>query len=129
MLLTAIISSTIMQTEPVVSLWLVKVLLPYFFLIPLCHYLGMSTLVPIDNIDLEGITKCSSGLDRIIIYAMEQTKSFDTKVVADFLMNMESPIPGITGPLQFAKDGNRVGSSYMTFEIQADGSYKVVHAQ
>jgi branched-chain amino acid transport system substrate-binding protein len=66
---------------------------------------------------------------RAIIYAMEQTKSFDTKVVADFLMNMESPIPGITGPLQFAKDGNRVGSSYMTFEIQADGSYKVVHAQ
>ncbi len=66
---------------------------------------------------------------RAIIHAMEQTKSFDTKKVADYLMNMKEPLPGITGPLQFAKDGNRIGSSYMTFEIQADGSYKVVHKQ
>ncbi|MCK4621123.1 MAG: branched-chain amino acid ABC transporter substrate-binding protein [Desulfuromonadales bacterium] len=66
---------------------------------------------------------------RAIIHAMEQTKSFDTKKAADYLMNMKEPLPGITGPLQFAKDGNRIGSSYMTFEIQADGSYKVVHKQ
>ncbi|MCF6179376.1 MAG: branched-chain amino acid ABC transporter substrate-binding protein [Geopsychrobacter sp.] len=66
---------------------------------------------------------------RAIIYAMEQTGSFDTKKAADYLMNMSEPMPGITGPLQFAKDGNRIGSSYMTFEIQADGSYKVDYAQ
>ena len=66
---------------------------------------------------------------RAIIHAMEQNQSFDTKKAADFLMSMTEPLPGITGPLQFAKDGNRVGSSYMTFEIQADGSYKVAHAQ
>ena len=66
---------------------------------------------------------------RAIIHAMEQTKSFDTKKAADYLMNMKEPLPGITGPLQFAKDGNRIGSSYMAFEIQADGSYKVAHAQ
>lgn len=66
---------------------------------------------------------------RAIVHAMEETKSFDTKVVADYLMSMTAPMPGITGPLQFAKDGNRVGSSYMTFEVQADGKYKVVHAQ
>lgn len=66
---------------------------------------------------------------RAIIYGMEQTKSFDNKKVANFLMNMDKPFPGITGPLQFAKDGNRIGSSYMTFEIQADNSYKVVYAQ
>jgi len=66
---------------------------------------------------------------RAIIYAMEQNNSFDTKKASDFLLNMTEPIPGITGPLQFAKDGNRIGSSYMTFEIQADNSYKVVHAQ
>lgn len=64
-----------------------------------------------------------------IIHAMEQNKSFDTKKAADYLMNMTQPINGITGPLQFAKDGNRIGSSYMTFEIQADSSYKVVHKQ
>jgi branched-chain amino acid transport system substrate-binding protein len=66
---------------------------------------------------------------RAIIHAMEQTKSFDTKQAADYLMSMKEPLPGITGPLQFAKDGNRVGSSYMTFEIQPDGSYKVAYAQ
>ncbi|MDX2493398.1 MAG: branched-chain amino acid ABC transporter substrate-binding protein [Desulfuromusa sp.] len=66
---------------------------------------------------------------RAIIYAMEQTKSFDTKTAVDYLHNMTEPMAGITGPLQFAKDGNRIGSSYMTFEIQADNSYKVVHAQ
>ncbi len=66
---------------------------------------------------------------RAIIHAMEQNNSFDTKKAADYLTSMTEPIPGITGPLQFAKDGNRIGSSYMTFEIQADNSYKVVHAQ
>lgn len=64
-----------------------------------------------------------------IIHAMEKNKSFDTKKAADFLISMKEPIPGITGPLQFAKDGNRIGSSYMTFEIQSDNSYKVVYAQ
>jgi len=66
---------------------------------------------------------------RAIIHAMEQTKSFDTKKAADYLMSMTEPLPGVTGPLQFAKDGNRIGSSYMAFEIQADGSYKIAHAQ
>ncbi len=66
---------------------------------------------------------------RAIIYAMEQTKSFDNKTVANYLMSMDKPLPGVTGPLQFAKDGNRIGSSYMTFEIQGDNSYKVVYAQ
>ena len=64
-----------------------------------------------------------------IIHAMEENKSFDTKKAADYLMNMKAPINGMTGPLQFAKDGNRVGSSYMAFEIQADGKYKVVYHQ
>jgi branched-chain amino acid transport system substrate-binding protein len=66
---------------------------------------------------------------RAIVYAMEQTQSFDNKKVADYLMSMDKPLPGVTGPLQFAKDGNRIGSSYMTFEIQGDNSYKVVYAQ
>ncbi len=66
---------------------------------------------------------------RAIIHAMEQNKSFDTRKAADYLMSMAKPMPGITGPLQFAKDGNRIGSSYMTFEIQSDGKYKVAHAQ
>lgn len=66
---------------------------------------------------------------RAIIHGMEQTKSFDTKKVSEYLRSMDKPLPGITGPLQFAKDGNRIGSSYMTFEIQGDNSYKVIYAQ
>ncbi|MBD1400608.1 branched-chain amino acid ABC transporter substrate-binding protein [Pelovirga terrestris] len=66
---------------------------------------------------------------RAIIHAMEQNKSFDTRQAVEYLWNMDEPIEGITGPLKFAKDGNRIGSSYMTFEIQADGSYKIAHQQ
>ena len=66
---------------------------------------------------------------RAIIHGMEQSKSFDTKKVSEYLRSMDKALPGITGPLQFAKDGNRIGSSYMTFEIQADNNYKVVYAQ
>ena len=66
---------------------------------------------------------------RAIIDAMEQAQTFDTKEVYNYLVQKEEPLPGITGPVKFAADGNRVGSSYMTFEIQADGSYEVAHAQ
>ncbi len=66
---------------------------------------------------------------RIILHAMKEAKTTDTKKVFEYLMAMDKPLPGVTGPLKFAKDGNRVGSSYMTFEIQGDDSYKVVHAQ
>lgn len=66
---------------------------------------------------------------RAIVDAMEQAQTFDTKAVYDYLIAKEEPLPGITGPVKFAEDGNRVGSSYMTFEVQADGSYEVAHAQ
>lgn len=66
---------------------------------------------------------------RAIVDAMEQAQTFDTKEVYNYLVDKQEPLPGITGPVKFAADGNRVGSSYMTFEVQADGSYEVVHAQ
>ena len=62
---------------------------------------------------------------RAFIHAMESNKSFDTKKAADFLHSMKD-YPGITGPISFAPDGNRVGSGYMTYEIQKDNSYKIV---
>ena len=46
---------------------------------------------------------------RAIIHAMEQNKDFDTKKAVDFLHNMSTPLDGITGPIAFAKDGNRKG--------------------
>ena len=60
---------------------------------------------------------------RAIIHAMKQNKSFDTKKAADYLHNMKEPLPGITGPIAFAKDGNRKGGAYVVKKVQADGTY------
>lgn len=65
---------------------------------------------------------------RAFIHAMEETKSFDTKKAADYLHTLKD-YPGITGPISFAADGNRTGSGYMAYEIQKDGSYKIVYKQ
>ncbi len=66
---------------------------------------------------------------RAIIHAMEQNQSFDTKKAAEYLHNMEEPLPGITGPIAFAKDGNRKGGAYVVKKIQADGSYSHEYVQ
>ncbi len=66
---------------------------------------------------------------RAIVDAMQQAQTTDTKEVYNYLIQKKEPLPGITGPIQFAADGNRVGSSYMTFKVQADGRYEVAHAQ
>jgi len=66
---------------------------------------------------------------RAIIYAMEQTKSFDTKKAAEYLKNMKKPLPGITGPIAFAADGNRLGGTYVTFKIQKNGKFAVDYIQ
>jgi branched-chain amino acid transport system substrate-binding protein len=60
---------------------------------------------------------------RAIIHGMEQTKSFDTKKVADYLHNLKEPLEGITGKIAFAKDGNRKGGAYVVKKVQADGTY------
>lgn len=62
---------------------------------------------------------------RAFIHAMEENKSFDTKKAAEYLHKLKD-YQGITGPISFAPDGNRVGSGYMVYEIQKDGNYKIV---
>ncbi len=66
---------------------------------------------------------------RAIIHAMEQNKSFDTKQAADYLHNLQEPLPGITGPIAFSKDGNRKGGAYVVKKIQADGTYHNEYVQ
>jgi branched-chain amino acid transport system substrate-binding protein len=66
---------------------------------------------------------------RAIIHAMEQNKSFDTKQAVDYLQNMKEPLQGITGPIAFAKDGNRKGGAYVVKKVQADGSYSNEYVQ
>lgn len=65
---------------------------------------------------------------RAFIHAMESNKSFDTKKAAEFLHNLKD-YPGITGNISFAPDGNRIGSGYMTYKVQKDGSYEIVYKQ
>lgn len=66
---------------------------------------------------------------RAILYAMEQNGTTDTKKAAEYLHNTMKDYPGITGPITFAKDGNRVGSLYMAYLVQPDGSYRIVYRQ
>ena len=63
---------------------------------------------------------------RAILHVMEQTKSEDTKVIAEGLHKLKD-FPGITGPVTFREDGERIGGGYMTYEVQADKSYKIVY--
>lgn len=60
---------------------------------------------------------------RAILHAFEQNGDTDTKKAADYLHNLAQPLDGITGPIAFAKDGNRKGGAYVVKKIQADGSY------
>ncbi|AXX87202.1 branched-chain amino acid ABC transporter substrate-binding protein [Malaciobacter marinus] len=62
---------------------------------------------------------------RAIMHGVEQTKSFDTKKISDFLHNLKD-FPGITGPVTFREDGERIGAKFIVYEIQKDGSYKVL---
>jgi branched-chain amino acid transport system substrate-binding protein len=66
---------------------------------------------------------------RAIIHAMEQNKSFDTKQAVEYLQNMKEPLEGITGPIAFAKDGNRIGGAYVVKKIEADGAYAIEYVQ
>ena len=62
---------------------------------------------------------------RAIIHGVEQTKSFDTKKISDFLHTLKD-FEGITGPVTFREDGERIGAKFMVYQIQKNGSYKVI---
>lgn len=55
--------------------------------------------------------------------AIEKTGSTDTKVLSKWLHSNE--IDGMSGKLKWDKKGERVGSTFMVYDINADGSYKV----
>jgi len=66
---------------------------------------------------------------RVILYAIQQTKSLDTKKIADYLHNDLKNFPGITGPISFAKNGERIGSAYMAYRIGPDLKYHIVYKE
>jgi branched-chain amino acid transport system substrate-binding protein len=63
---------------------------------------------------------------RAIVHAVEMTKSEDTKVISDYLHTLRD-FPGITGPVSFREDGERINTKFNVYEVQADNSYKIVN--
>jgi len=66
---------------------------------------------------------------RAILYAIEQTKSLDTKKIANYLHYKLKDFKGITGPISFAPNGERVGSAYMAYIIGPDLKYHIVYKE
>jgi branched-chain amino acid transport system substrate-binding protein len=69
-------------------------------------------------------TTMAADAYRVIKYTMEQTKSTDPKVLADYLHNTFQTMPGITGPiLGFDKNGDRKGTIHKAYVINDQGQY------
>jgi len=62
---------------------------------------------------------------RAVIEGVEKTKSFDTKKIAAYVREMKD-FPGITGPFNIREDGERVGAKFVVYEMNNDGTKKVV---
>ncbi len=61
-----------------------------------------------------------------IVYAVKQTKTLDTKKISDYLHTLRD-FPGITGPISFREDGERINTKFNVYEIQANGKYKIIN--
>lgn len=64
---------------------------------------------------------------RVVMKAVKETDSLNPNTVENYLHNKIHKFPGITGPISFSKNGERIGSAFQAFEIQADGSYKTIY--
>jgi len=62
----------------------------------------------------------------VIRYAMEETESTDSEVLADFLHNEAEDINGITGPiLGWDEKGDRLGTIHLAYVIDENGEFVV----
>jgi len=62
----------------------------------------------------------------VIRYAIEQTKSTDSAVLADFLHTKVKDFPGLTGPiLGFDEKGDRLGTIHLAYIINEQGEFVV----
>ncbi len=65
---------------------------------------------------------------RAVIAAVKATQSTDPAKLIDWLHNLKD-FQGLTGTFSWDKTGERIGSPFTAFEIQADGSYKIVYPE
>jgi len=59
----------------------------------------------------------------VIAYAIDKTGSTDSDTLADFLRHglKKSPMPGVTGPVSFTEQGDRVGVPYQMYVVNEEG--------
>lgn len=62
----------------------------------------------------------------VILHAMEKLQTKDTKKISDYLHTL-ADYPGITGPVSFRDDGERINTKFNVYQIQEDNSYKIVN--
>jgi branched-chain amino acid transport system substrate-binding protein len=63
---------------------------------------------------------------RAVLEAVEKTKSTEPKKLMDYLHTMKE-FQGLTGPFRWSERGERIGSPFVAFEVQADGSDKILY--
>lgn len=65
---------------------------------------------------------------RAVIAAVKATQSTDPAKLIPWMHNLKD-FQGLTGTFSWDATGERIGSPFTAFEIQADGSYKIVYPE
>ncbi len=60
---------------------------------------------------------------RVLVKAIEETKSTDPDKLADYLHNKLKNFPGLTGTISFNEKGDRVGEVYRIYKVNEKGEF------
>jgi branched-chain amino acid transport system substrate-binding protein len=60
---------------------------------------------------------------RVIIHAIEQTKSTNPDKLANYLHKDLKNFPGLTGKISFNEKGDRVGEVYRVYQVNPEGQF------
>lgn len=60
---------------------------------------------------------------RVVVSAMEKTKSEDTAKLAEYLHKELKDFPGLTGKVSFNDKGDRIGEVYRVYKVATDGGF------
>jgi len=63
---------------------------------------------------------------RAVMQAITQTKSTNPNKLENYLHELKQ-FDGLTGPFHWNARGERIGSPFVAFEVQADGNYKILY--
>lgn len=60
---------------------------------------------------------------RVLLKAIQETKSTNADVLADYLHNKLKDFPGLTGKISFNEKGDRVGEVYRVYKVNEKGEF------